>query len=1649
MSKQLKKVLVPATLAAVVGGALYDMDSFYVHADSMTTVVDGGRDLVEKDVHVNGSAQTIYVNYRYNRPDGEHWSTGTANVIGNKTLVTAAHLFLDWNYDKLSAITGVDFYIGANGAAVTNGVPSGDYKKITMTGDEFRKAVHFYNKDGFLKPREKITQLIDGQPDTTYSMASNAYDLAAITLPDVFAFKSKEAGLGLSDPMRLTSSYELPKKGDTISYVGYPGTGKGMEKQLANGLFKQGRQYGTNGPAVSILTKDLGGDTHAFDSDGLYDPESSSSLGRLADKDAKNHLHDFGNLDAPLLQIKMSSIPGVSGSALKNSKGEVISVISGMTTRPSTYGTLFDNKRLDWLRSIIKADTVTGLQTDKDGSRYVFDDNGFLVRDGKKRIGDYEFTTNADGKVVAERNAKADEDKAKAEAEKAAKEKADKEAKEKADKEKAEKEAKEKADKEKAEKEKADKEKAEVEANKKTYAYAINVTVIDDATGQKAFEHANPMATDSSKDAYEKALAKVIDPIKDRLDGGSQNGVPFYALFDDVYTNKATSEAAKGPFTFVNYKLNENTRVEGNKTMQRAMVEVHVTSKVAETKPVETKPVETKPVETKPVETKPVETKPAKVHYNLDISVIDDATGKTIKTKTVTGDSETDARYQGILMNQKNGFDAFLTNGKYEGLSVSIGENADGLTYSYQSGTYQPVSSKLSEGVRTENNVMTRTGKLELHVTSQLPQNEVINVVSKDGHVIKTLTKQDLGGRSVADVIGAIRDGKGNDILPNVTLSANAKPVNVVSNGKTVKTWTAVVESGVVAPVESTKPVETKPVETKPVETKPVETKPVETKPVETKPVETKPVETKPVETKPVETKPVETKPVETKPVETKPVETKPVETKPVETKPVETKPVETKPVETKPVETKPVETKPVDPVVPAERPGNETAPKVTNYDVTVSVIDDATGKVLSKKVLDGTGEDAYKKTLSDASSTVNAYLKNGRYEGLSVTPKDNTLGFDTVEKASDKAYEPVSSKTSEGTRLTGTITTKSATLEFHVTSQLPYQDEVIDVLTDKGKHLDTLKGSDLNGDSVASVVRSGREGKRLMYGRLKNVPMSRVDNPVYVTTDGKTVKKWTVVVPTSFVAGDAPNKPVDTDKPIAPDKPVETKPVETKPVETKPVETKPVETKPVETKPVETKPVETKPVVTKPVETKPVETKPVETKPVETKPVETKPVETKPVETKPIETKPVETKPVETKPVETKPVETKPVETKPVETKPVETKPVETKSVETKPVETKPVETKPVETKPVETKPVETKPVEAKLVETKPVETKPNDSFEAERQAQKAHLAEEARLAAVAAGLIKEGEAFNKEQAAYAESIRQNAQAEYARLSAEKEKEDAEKQLAKVAADNKRQWFKKEADTILSQLDDVLKALDRQSDDIAKTLKERFGVSTPSVNKVVKLDDVTKVNSVSKVDDVTKVDTATKVDDVTKVDTVTPKGNGVVTKVATVTPEGDNVTKVDKVTSKGNDVAKVDKVIPKVDKVISEVDKITPKDDSVTKVDTITSKVDSVTSKGNTITPKSNNVTSKSDTLTKVDVVTFNDNTVTPKGNSVTKDNGITSDGAAKRGNTIKNDSKTTKPTTNAELPDAGDSLVARLSALPVIGLGFGLLLRRRNREE
>ena len=377
---------------------------------------------------------------------------------------------------------------------------------------------------------------------------------------------------------------------------------------------------------------------------------------------------------------------------------------------------------------------------------------------------------------------------------------------------------------------------------------------------------------------------------------------------------------------------NKVTKPVETKPVETKPVETKpVETKPVETKPVETKPVETKPVETKPVETKPVETKPSVTNYNVTVKITDDATGKVISTKTLTGTGND--KYNEVRNQQINAFNAYLKNGKYEGLPVSIIENDNGYNYTYRptGAVYQPVSSNSSEGTRQSGNVTTKTATLDLHVTSKPTpaQSEVIDVVSKDGLLLKTLTSQDLGGKTVAEVVGSVRDGLGNNIIPNTTVTSTDKPVYVTTNGTTVKTWKFVLTQGNIANPVETKPVETKPVETKPVETKPVETKPVETKPVETKPVETKPVETKPVETKPVETKPVETKPVDTKPVETKPVETKPVETKPVETKPVETKPVETKPVETKPVETKPVETKPVG-TKPVETKPVETKPVET-----------------------------------------------------------------------------------------------------------------------------------------------------------------------------------------------------------------------------------------------------------------------------------------------------------------------------------------------------------------------------------------------------------------------------------------------------------------------------------------------------------------------------------------------------------------------------------------------------------------------------------------------------------------------------------------------------------------------------------------------
>ena len=87
------------------------------------------------------------------------------------------------------------------------------------------------------------------------------------------------------------------------------------------------------------------------------------------------------------------------------------------------------------------------------------------------------------------------------------------------------------------------------------------------------------------------------------------------------------------------------------------------------------------------------------------------------------------------------------------------------------------------------------------------------------------------------------------------------------------------------------------------------------------------------------------------------------------------------------------------------------------------------------------------------------------------------------------------------------------------------------------------------------------------------------------------------------------------------------------------------------------------------------------------------------------------------------------------------------------------------------------------------------------------------------------------------------------------------------------------------------------------------------------------------------------------------------------------------------------------------------------------------------TVTPKGDAVISKVNSVPKDDKVS-KDDIVTSKGD---KSKTISSVGNSK--------SATSKP--NTELPDAGDSLVTRLASLPIVGLGFGLLLRRRNREE
>ena len=294
--------------------------------------------------------------------------------------------------------------------------------------------------------------------------------------------------------------------------------------------------------------------------------------------------------------------------------------------------------------------------------------------------------------------------------------------------------------------------------------------------------------------------------------------------------------------------------------------------------------------------------------------------------------------------------------------------------------------------------------------------------------------------------------------------------------------------------------------------------------------------------------------------------------------------------------------------------------------------------------------------------------------------------------------------------------------------------------------------------------------------------------------------------------------------------------------------------------------------------------------------------------------------------------------------------------------------------------------------------EVKSDRDFEKERQAQADHLAQEACQLAIASGLIQEGERFNAEQASYAESIRQNAAIEHDRI----EKEwVAEKEKVNQSEADKQATRK--------QLQDDLNRVDAQLDVLLADLQSRqFGVTSVDTDADKLVD-----KSVDK-----------------PVDKSVDK------------PVNEPIDKlVDKPTDKPTDTLvdkPVDKSVDKsVDKPVNElVDK--PIDKLVDKL------VDKPVDK-----PVNKRVNEPVDKQADKQVDKFVDKSVDkPVDKLVDKPVDKPVDKLVDKQADYNRQTKTIRQdqsATQAELPNAGDTVMAKLAAVPVLGLGLALLKKKK----
>ena len=455
-------------LAPKLKGSQSILNKPTVTGSDLRNVRGDGSDL--RKINVTGAVRGDIVFIRTEFASGMVMN-GTGIVVGNNTILTVAHNFIDSDKTNqvFDGVVKMTITIGSNSEIHTNGKPDTTRANFhhTTSGTEItvnKEDFDFFNRDQY---QAHVRTKGSGSGEKW------KYDIAMIKLKTPFNAVAEKLNLGTGKALQLGDPLEWKKmhpdyQARTIGYPGNPGTG---EEKLFRELPVKGMLYENTGQNISLISPD---DRSAY-----------------------------------FWQWPGTQIHGMSGGALVNPQNQLVGLVQFGTDGHDKDGggLLFTDNYQNWIKQVLKKNSLTGFHT-VDGKKYYYDENGNPVINDKKVIGDTEYTFNAYGSVTNERDVTAERlAREKAEAEAKA-EQARKEAEVKA---KAEEEARKAEEAKKAEvarKEAEAKAKAEEEARKAEEAKKAEVARKEAEAKAKAEEEARKAEEAKAEQARKEAEAK-------------------------------------------------------------------------------------------------------------------------------------------------------------------------------------------------------------------------------------------------------------------------------------------------------------------------------------------------------------------------------------------------------------------------------------------------------------------------------------------------------------------------------------------------------------------------------------------------------------------------------------------------------------------------------------------------------------------------------------------------------------------------------------------------------------------------------------------------------------------------------------------------------------------------------------------------------------------------------------------------------------------------------------------------------------------------------------------------------------------------------------------------------------------------------------